>query len=302
MDLLGNVIATEPIQLKTKKQSEVADMELWVLAAPSQEEISRLESATDKVNCVCLWIVQAIICEVRAGRLDAPPPIVTRVFQELSTGMLGFNQAHKVAMVPFPFPFAQMVGVLLATLYCALPFYLDVFTRNVVITPLVAFLLPLCYSGLNQIAIELEEPFGMDWNDVDIEVRHEDFLWALIDIVRNPTVPPVSDGYYLEQKILRGIAKGFERLTEEMKSEGLQVNWNAREQGSLTMSKCSAVSSEDERLSGTVSQGEDTVGETEAQDLTRVSEASGAVFQDEVTVNETVAQDRAHVTEDVCEI
>ena len=65
------------------------DMELYVLAAPSPEEIARLELATDKVNCVCLWIVQGIICEIRSGRLDAPPPIVTRVFQELSRGSQG---------------------------------------------------------------------------------------------------------------------------------------------------------------------------------------------------------------------
>merc|ERR1719389_963682 len=113
-------------ELATDVQSEMDQMELWVLASPSPEEIRRLELASDKVNCVCLWIVQGIICEIRAGRLDAPAPIVTRVFQELSTGMLGFNQAHKVAMVPFPFPFAQMVSLLLLVLYCMLPFYLDV--------------------------------------------------------------------------------------------------------------------------------------------------------------------------------
>mmetsp|Transcript_18828 Transcript_18828/g.30523 ORF Transcript_18828/g.30523 Transcript_18828/m.30523 type:complete len:431 (+) Transcript_18828:87-1379(+) len=211
---------------RTKKQETITSMDLFVLAAPSPEEIARLELASDKVNAVCLWIVQAIITEIRAGSLDAPPPIVTRVFQELSNGMLGFNQAHKVAMVPFPFPFAQIVSLLLLMLYCTLPFYLDVFTKNAVVTPLISFLLPTCYSGLNMIAIELEEPFGMDWNDVDIEVRHEDFLWALTDVLRMPTIPPVSEDHNLENKILRGIARGCPKLLEELEREGQKIIWN----------------------------------------------------------------------------
>mmetsp|Transcript_98755 Transcript_98755/g.171111 ORF Transcript_98755/g.171111 Transcript_98755/m.171111 type:complete len:465 (-) Transcript_98755:166-1560(-) len=212
-------------QARTKKQVQVCDMDLFVLAAPSPEEISRLELSTDKVNCVCLWIVQGIITEIRSGTLDTPPPIVTRVFQELSNGMLGFNQAHKVAMVPFPFPFAQMVSLLLVMLYVTLPFYLDNFTKNVFITPLISFLLPMCYSGLNRIAIELEEPFGMDFNDVDIEIRHEDFLWALVDVLRQPTIPPVSENHKLEQKILRGVARGCTRLQEELEKEGHKIEW-----------------------------------------------------------------------------
>lgn len=213
-------------QARTKKQDSITAMDLFVLAAPSPEEISRLELSTDKVNCVCLWIVQGIITEIRAGTLDTPPPIVTRVFQELSNGMLGFNQAHKVAMVPFPFPFAQMVSLLLAMLYVTLPFYLDNFTKNVFITPVISFLLPMCYSGLNRIAIELEEPFGMDYNDVDIEIRHEDFLWALVDVLRQPTIPPVSENNKLEHKILRGVARGCPKLQEELDREGLKIDWD----------------------------------------------------------------------------
>jgi len=211
---------------RTKKQGEVSRMDLFVLAAPSAEEVSRLELATDKVNAVCLWIVQGIITEIRANVLDTPPPIVTRVFQELSNGMLGFNQAHKVAMVPFPFPFAQMVSLLLAMLYVTLPFYLDRFTQQAFITPVICFLLPICYSGLNTIAIELEEPFGMDYNDVDIENRHEEFLWYLVDVLQSPTIPPVSEQNFLEHKIVCCIARGCPKFVEQIENDGHHVEWN----------------------------------------------------------------------------
>ena len=42
-------------------------------------------------------------------KLMTPPPVLSRVYQELSNGMLGFNQSLKLADVPFPFIFAQIL-------------------------------------------------------------------------------------------------------------------------------------------------------------------------------------------------
>lgn len=199
---------------KSSKSFEEKDVEgfrsldLHIFSAPTAEEATLLALASDKVNTVHLWIVQGTIQEVRAGTLDTPAPIVTRVFQEISNGMLGFNQAHKVAMVPFPFPFAQLVSLLLSILYIGLPFYIDMFTRNFIFTPLLSFLIPLCFCGLNHVSIELEEPFGTDWNDVDIEVRHEEFLLMLVDVLRQHTLAPTGNQAKLGAKILAGVVEG----------------------------------------------------------------------------------------------
>lgn len=210
---------------KREMQAEqLRELDLFVLANPSSEELELIEMASDKVNVICLWIIQGIIEEVRYGTLDIPAPIATRVFQELSTGMLGFNQAHKVAMVPFPFPFAQMVSLLLMMLYLCLPFYVDNFTQNVWLTPVICFVVPFCYCGLNNIAIELEEPFGTDANDVDIADRHRDFLWSLVDTLRQPTRPPVAENHSLERKIRDRVSRGLPgvkaRLSGNNASEG----------------------------------------------------------------------------------
>lgn len=181
------------------------DLDLYVLSSPTAEEVSLLEMSHDKVNTVSLWIIQGVIIEIRAMTLDVPPPIVSRIFQELSNGMLGFNQAHKVAMVPFPFPFAQLVTLLCTVMYLTLPFFIDRFTQNLVFTPILSFILPMCYCGLNKIAIELEEPFGTDFNDVDIEVRHLEFLHMLIDVLKQPQESPVSADPTTERSILQAI-------------------------------------------------------------------------------------------------
>lgn len=203
-----------------KKTEELRSMDLDVLSMPTYEEVTLLDDADDKVNLISLWIVQGIVTEMRAKTLDTPPPIVTRVLQELSSGMLGYNQAFKVAMTPFPFPFAQMVSILLLLLDVTLPFGVDNFTQNIVLTPLLSFFLPLCYHGLNNTSVELEEPFGTDLNDVDIESRNSHFHGMLIDVLRLPNRPPYAQDWPescwdFEQKIRRGVIRGLNSAVDD---------------------------------------------------------------------------------------
>merc|ERR1719198_924507 len=74
----------------------------------------------------------------------------------------------------------------------------------------------MVYCALNTISVELEEPFGTDANDVDIEIRHEDFLWLLVDVLRAPKTTPQTDDYELEESILRGVARGCPIIAPEL--------------------------------------------------------------------------------------
>lgn len=189
---------------------EVHTLDLIVLHLPTPEEVRLLDASSEKVKTTCLWIAQLIMMEIRSGTLDAPPPIATRIFSELTDGMLAYQQAVKIAHVPFPFPFAQAVGLLLWMLYVCIPFYVDCFTQNVVLTPIISFVLPMCYCGLNQISVELEEPFGTDWNDANIQERHEAFVHWIVTVLKQPAEPPVTHKD-LEDEILGG----FDKLSAE---------------------------------------------------------------------------------------
>lgn len=189
---------------ESRQLQEIASLDLSVLHAPTSEEVDRLTQVEDKVALIGLWIIQATMVEIRAGSLDAAPPILSRIYQQLSAGMLGFHQAHKVAMVPFPFPFAQMVSYILLMFYSILPFYIDVFTASLGLTPIISFILPMAYCCLNRIGVELEEPFGTDRNDVDIDERHEAFIHILDDVLKHSTTPPVTASMTMEKEILQG--------------------------------------------------------------------------------------------------
>ena len=65
------------------------------------------------------WIVWDLADAMR--HLDVAAPIQSRMYQELSNGMLGFSNCLKIADVPFPLPYAQLLGLLLIGFSCFIP-------------------------------------------------------------------------------------------------------------------------------------------------------------------------------------
>merc|ERR550537_1472006 len=129
--------------------------------------------------CVAAWIAEAVTKMSVEGKLSIPGPILSRFYQEMSNGMLGFNQAFKVTFVPFPFPFAQILAMLLC-LFCVIcPIMVVQMTRGRILPSILSFSAILGYWGLNQIAVELEQPFGDDPNDLPLLETHSCFVDAL---------------------------------------------------------------------------------------------------------------------------
>merc|ERR1712050_281294 len=111
----------------------------------------------DRVIVVSEWINEDI--NMLVSILNTPPPIMSRCYQELSNGMLGFNQSLKMADIPFPFPFSQLLEYLLMALTAILPVYAAVFTRDLIVTPVLSFLVTVAFWSLSEISRVLENPF-----------------------------------------------------------------------------------------------------------------------------------------------
>merc|ERR1719277_2879754 len=90
--------------------------------------------------------------------------------------MLGFNNCMKIADVPFPFPYAQLLTILLTVYACFIPIYITIFTDSLIASPILAFLLFEGIWGVNEVAKELENPFGPDTNDISLVDFHSRFL------------------------------------------------------------------------------------------------------------------------------
>jgi len=159
-----------------------------VLGAVSPDEERQILRATDTIVTVVKWILLEVSAHAVSKRLLIGPPILSRVYQELSNGMLAFFMAMKIATVPFPFPFAQFMQYALFAFYFFCPLVilesLDDPTAGLERTWLSLPMNFLCcagFSALNEISIELEDPFGEDDNDYPVHIQQWSIVWAIED-------------------------------------------------------------------------------------------------------------------------
>merc|ERR1712137_245825 len=150
-------------------------------------EAQQLNRSRDMVHIVLKWILSEVSTLSIQKHLLIPPPILSRFYQELSTGALGFFMAMKIADVPFPFPFAQFLQYALFIFYLFCQFVILENVEDFADTgpPKLFFLLALnwfaCvgYAALNKISIELEDPFGEDDNDYPLHVQQWSILQSM---------------------------------------------------------------------------------------------------------------------------
>ena len=113
-----------------------------------------------KVEVVSQWIKTYIVKSHEDGVLPVPSPILTRVFQELGTGLVHYHEAVQVVIWPFPFPYAQMSAVLIYVYMLITPLVISVWTTHAAYAGFATLMSVVFMKGLDLIAIELENPFG----------------------------------------------------------------------------------------------------------------------------------------------
>lgn len=114
------------------------------------------------------------------GMLSIPPPILTRVYQEIGAGMAEFHDAQLISMWPFPFPYAQL-SLFLTVLHMAIsPLIMVQYTKSVWSACLLTCVSVVSVISLNIISLELENPFGEDNNDLPANEVHDHFRDSLL--------------------------------------------------------------------------------------------------------------------------
>ncbi|CAE7910058.1 unnamed protein product [Symbiodinium microadriaticum] len=114
-------------------------------------------------------MIQVLITHhIHTGMLDIPPPILSRVYQTLSRGLVNLLNAVKIKDTSFPFPWAQMITCLLAVHTVYTPFIIVSITTSLYWALPVSFVPIFGMIALNLVASELEMPFGTDENDLPL--------------------------------------------------------------------------------------------------------------------------------------
>jgi len=149
-----------------------ANRPMPVLGGVSDNEIIRLQRAKGalaKTQLVWYWLSEFVTREHLAGSTGkVGPPIISRVHQFLSDGMVFYNHARKIMFIPFPFPHAQISSFCIFVMVVYVPFLMDQYTEEEWVGASLTFFTVLCLAGLHEVARELENPFRNVPNDIPL--------------------------------------------------------------------------------------------------------------------------------------
>lgn len=185
-----------------------------------------IENCEHQVHHIMTRIIRLVTQRMDEGGVAIPPPILSRVYQELSTGLLGFTHAKKVGDIPFPFPYSQIVSFLQLCFLFSCPFVVMALISEPIPAMLFTFFAAFCYSSLNEVAAELEDPFGTDANDLPLFKLHLRYVHQLVqlgdsDVTKEDLLTLVKGPEKIEER-QRQLE---EREMKEMKTRGMLEHW-----------------------------------------------------------------------------
>jgi len=186
--------------LNTISQME-EPFEVLNLAPISAEGLKFVSESTDKVELFTVWIQKLIVESMNSGLLPIPPPVISRVFQELSRGMVNLNEVRKISEYLFPFPYAQLITAMLLLHTVMTPIVTGVLLEKWYWAFTITVLSVFAFWSLNYVAVEIECPFGDDTNDLP--------LMRMQRVLNRTLLLLLSDE---AQKVPRGDEKHFETL------------------------------------------------------------------------------------------
>merc|ERR1719203_1012142 len=138
------------------------------------------ETVSFLVECKEIWgfnrvelilhLTQSLIIKaLDDGILKIGPPILSRVYQTLSRGFVNLLNAKKITDTRFPFPYAQLIAVLLLLSVILTPLMVSAVFKSIALVTTFTFVPIFGVFSLNFIASELENPFGNDDNDLPLQ-------------------------------------------------------------------------------------------------------------------------------------
>jgi len=166
--------------------------------------LKSLKKAECKVELVFHWIQSIVVCSIDSGIMSAPSPILTRAYSELASGMVKFHDCLKIARIAVPFPYSQATLMLLVMHWFLTPFVMSLGTESASVSCILTFITVFILWSLHSIAIELENPFGADANDLDVHDMQHDMnnrLLLLLDPI-SAALPSLSGQQVMDHEVL----------------------------------------------------------------------------------------------------
>jgi len=162
-----------------QKHFEVIDLEDFDIDA-----LKFLDEAHDACEVALQWIQRLIGEANNRETIKVAPPILSRVYNQLGNGIVKLNNARKITNFPIPFPFAQMITVMLLMHWFVAAVICATSIESPVWAGLLSFSVIISFWSINFIALELEDPFGDDANDLPIHAMQLDLNKSLKELLK----------------------------------------------------------------------------------------------------------------------
>eukprot|EP00927_Polykrikos_kofoidii_P014330 TRINITY_DN16275_c0_g1_i1.p1 TRINITY_DN16275_c0_g1~~TRINITY_DN16275_c0_g1_i1.p1 ORF type:complete len:528 (-),score=60.41 TRINITY_DN16275_c0_g1_i1:79-1662(-) len=147
------------------------------------QSLAFLHNAHDRCEVLMQWIHRVTIQASRDQVIDVPAAILSRVYQELSRGHVNLNNVRKIKDVPFPFPYAQLLTVMLMIHAVFTPVIAAATCSSAWLASTMCFLVVGCLWSLFYVALEIDQPFGEDANDLEVRRMQQDFNASLLTLL-----------------------------------------------------------------------------------------------------------------------
>lgn len=172
----------EEINVDTESVADLTALKHGVLDPRGLDEESRktIGESSCKVELVFTWIQMLIVESVDRGVISPPPPVLSSVSNVFIKGMNSFGDALRISFVPFPFPYVQTCDMLLVLHWFMTPMVVLAWVEYYSWAGLLTFLQVFIVQALNLIAVEIENPFGVDANDLDSAGMQEEMNGYLV--------------------------------------------------------------------------------------------------------------------------
>ena len=148
---------------------------LMHIASLRQEEVDLLEQSPNRPLTLMHWMLTSVTERWDTGGFRCAPPVIARVFTNYNDCMNAYNRARKIARTPFPFPYAQLTMAFLLIGQITIPALFVLFVRDdnygggAITSAMLAAVATWMYFAMHQVAVELEDPYGYDWNDLPLD-------------------------------------------------------------------------------------------------------------------------------------
>jgi len=172
-----------------KSLRELDDMKLGEgdLEGLCPESVQALQESSYPTTVIFQWVQDIVVQAMEDKVLSVPPPILSRVFNELANGMVAYHDCLKIQATTVPLPYKQMTKMLMGAHWFITPVVMCMWTDWKTWTFIMTLVQSMIFWCLYFTAHQIEYPFQTGEISYSVTVLHNEFNSNLTEIASNKT-------------------------------------------------------------------------------------------------------------------